>query len=232
MIVVIDGYNVLKQIFPNIKGKIDKERNSFIRQLGYYKSKKSSDIKDIIVVFDAGPFGHATREVHEGVVVIFSGQKSSADDWIIEYVENHKNEDLLIVTMDRKIIRECEKSGATTLGSIDFYGLMQSFLLDAAAQEFSTQEFSTQSLGGTSGQSDSFAEKYDPDDDLADELSRKKFDRHALDLMMEQASLEQANLLLKKEDDANLDNTNKRKGVAEKLSKKERRVLSKIKKLH
>jgi len=232
MIVVIDGYNLLKQIFPHVKGKIDKQRDVFIRQLGYYKSKKTRDIKDIIVVFDAGPFGHATREIHEGVVVIFSGQKSSADDWIIEYAQDHKNEDLLIVMMDRKIIMECEKVGATTLGSIDFYGLMQSFLLDAAAQEFTTREFTTQEFEAGASPSVTVIEKYDQDDEFADELSRKKFDRHALDLMMEQTSLESSSLLLNKEDDVDLNNANRRKGVAEKLSKKERKVLSKVKKLH
>ncbi len=214
MVVIIDGYNLLKQIFPHVKGRIDKERNAFIRQLGYYKNKKSKEIKEIIVVFDAGPFGHATREVHEGVVVMFSGQRSTADDWIIEYADTHKNEDLLVVTMDRKIIQACEKAGATTLSSLDFYGLMQSFLLEEAAQEFSTRESPIVSV----------VEKYDQEDDA---FESKKVDKHALDLMMEQSSF-----FLSKEDDVDLDRGDKRKSSPLKLSKKDRKLLSKLKKLH
>ena len=75
MILVIDGYNLLKQIFPGIKESLEKQRLQFIRQLSYYKSKKT-DIKDIVVVFDAGPSSHATREVRSGIVVVYSGQKT------------------------------------------------------------------------------------------------------------------------------------------------------------
>lgn len=228
MIIVIDGYNLLKQIFPHVKGRIDKERNAFIRQLGYYKSRKPKDIKELIVVFDAGPFGHATREVHEGVVVMFSGQKSSADDWIIEYAETHKNEDLLIVTMDRKIIQACEKSGATTLGSIDFYGIMQSFLLDQAAQELSTPELSTRELSTRDVMPEtkiiSQVEKYEREED---EFSNNKIDQKALDLLMEQSSF-----LVSKQDDVDLESGAGRKGASSKLSKKDRQLLSKVKKLH
>ena len=213
MVVIIDGYNLLKQIFPHVKGRIDKERNAFIRQLGYYKNKKSKEIKEIIVVFDAGPFGHATREIHEGVTVMFSGQKSTADDWIIEYADTHKNEDLLIVTMDRKIIQACEKAGATTLSSLDFYGLMRSFLLEEAAQEF-TPDVETVNI----------VEKYEQEDDFCD---NKKIDKKALDLMMEQSGF-----FLSKEDDVDLDKGEGRKSAAIKLSKKERQLLSKLKKLH
>jgi predicted RNA-binding protein with PIN domain len=218
MILIIDGYNLLKQIFPHVKGRIDKERNAFIRQLGYYKSKKAREIKNLIVVFDAGPFGHATREVHEGVVVMFSGQRSTADDWIIEYAQEHKNEDLLVVTMDRKIIKACENAGATTLGSLDFYGIMQSFLLDEVAQELTTQVFMSEASTVAE------VKKYEQEDQ---DFNGQKIDRKALDLMMEQSGF-----LLNKEDDVDLDRGAVRKSASSKLSKKERQLLSKVKKLH
>lgn len=217
MVVIIDGYNLLKQIFPHVKGRIEKERTAFIRQLGYYKHRKSKEIKDIIVVFDAGPFGHATREIHDGVVVMFAGQRSTADDWIIEYATEHKSEDLLVVTMDREIIKACEKAGATTLSSLDFYGLMQSFLLEEAAQELLSPEFSSHDANVNT------VEKYHQEDDFCD----NKIDKKALDLMMEQASF-----FLSKEDDVDLDRGQERKSASLKLSKKDRRLLSKVKKLH
>ena len=63
MIIIIDGYNLLKQVFPRVKRKLDKQRKKFISQLGYYKKQKLETIKDIIVVFDGGFFNHATREI-------------------------------------------------------------------------------------------------------------------------------------------------------------------------
>jgi predicted RNA-binding protein with PIN domain len=209
MIVLIDGYNVLKQIFPHVKGRLDLQRDAFVRQLGYYRNKKKKDIKEIIVVFDAGPFGHATREIHHGVVVMFSGQRSSADDWIVEYVEKHRNEDLMVVTMDRKIIDECEKLGATTLSSIDFYGIMQSFLLDESVQVLEAPK---------SEQIEKYKQEEEP--------LNHKIDRKALDLLMEQSSF-----FVNKQDDVNLRDKEGRRGKSSTLSKKARKLLSKVKKL-
>lgn len=213
MIILIDGYNLLKQVFQHVKGKLERQREVFVRQLGYYKSKKAKDLKEVIVVFDAGPFGHATREIHHGVTVIFSGQRSSADDWIIEYVEKHRNEDLMVITMDRKIIGECEKMGATTLSSLDFYGIMQNFLLDESVQVFE------QALP-----KDGQVEKYEQEDDA---FVNRKVDRNALDLLMEQSSF-----CVGKQDDIDLDGKDSRRAKASTLSKKDRRLLSKVKKLH
>ena len=109
MIVIIDGYNLLKQVFYKVKGKLDAQRKHFIKQLGHYKSKKGDGIKEIIVVFDGGHFRHATREIHSGIVVVFSGQKSSADQWIAEYVEKHKGKEFLLVSKDRELISKCKK---------------------------------------------------------------------------------------------------------------------------
>ncbi len=209
MIVLIDGYNLLKQIFPHVKGRLDLQRETFIRQLGYYKTKKQKEIKEIIVVFDAGPFGHATREVHHGVVVMFSGQRSSADDWIIEYVERHRNEDLMVITMDRKIIDECEKLGATALSSLDFYGIMQSFLLDESEQIIKSPK-------------DGAIEKYEQEEGPFS----NKIDREALDLLMEQSSF-----FVNKQDDVDLNEEVGRRGKSSTLSKKARKLLSKVKKL-
>ena len=114
MIVIIDGYNLLKQIFPGVKHTLDKQRTAFIQQLAYYKSKKPQ-ISEIIVVFDAGPSNHATRTVKSGIVVIFSGVKSSADNWILHFVERNKGKELLVVTLDRALKEACHTFHADTL---------------------------------------------------------------------------------------------------------------------
>lgn len=213
MIVVLDGYNILRYLFPYLKGKLDKQRDIFIKQLGYYKYKKEKDLREIIVVFDAGPFNHATREIKHGVVVIFSGQKSSADDWIINYTKKHSREDVLVVTMDRKIIEECERVEIPTLSGVDFLNIMQSFLLNEPVKELKNRQKDLSEI-----------KKYERIEN-GEEFLSKKFDQNAIDLMMEQSSF----FVGEKEDEVDLRD---RKGRSKTLSKREKRLFSKIKKLH
>jgi predicted RNA-binding protein with PIN domain len=217
MIIIIDGYNLLKQIFPHVKGRLDQQRDMFVRHLGYYKHKKAADIKDIIVVFDAGPFSHASREVHHGVVVIFSGQKSSADDWIIEYVEKHRNEELLVVTNDNKIIAAALRYNATNLSSNDFYHILQGVLFEKQDKDKSLQAAATTNIKKF-GQSDYFNEELEGLDGGVD--------KQMLDLLMEQASLNAG----KVESPDEISPKSKQK--SHELSKLEKKFYSKLKKLY
>ena len=211
MILIIDGYNLLKQIFPGVKGNLDKQRNAFIQQLAYYKSKKANQINEIIVVFDAGPSNHATRIVKSGIVVVFSGVKSSADAWILHFVERNKDKELLVVTLDRALREACQKFHADTLDVYEFYKLLQQNLLTHASQSFAPQH--------------QIIEKYEEID--SKENINTHIDSQALDLMMEQASIQMPEKL--QADVA--EEIVSRKGKAVALSKKDRRMFKKIKKL-
>ena len=211
MILIIDGYNLLKQIFPGVKRTLDKQRSAFIQQLAYYKSKKEPQIKEIIVVFDAGPSTHATRTVKSGIIVVFSGIKSTADSWILEFIERNKEKELLIITLDRALRNACQKHNADTLDVYEFYKALQHNLLTHAEQTFASQ--------------DQMFEKYEDIDD--EELKNTRIDSRALDLMMEQASIQTPEKL---NNDASEDKM-PRKGRSQSLSKKDRRMLQKLKKL-
>ena len=212
MIVIIDGYNLLKQIFPGIKENLEKQRTIFIQRLAYYKAKKNKEISELIIVFDAGPSNHALRIIKSGIIVIFSGVKSSADNWILDFAERNQGKELLVVTLDRALREACEKLGADWLSVYDFYTIMQRNLLDEAAVAMETGVNQEHAL-----------EKYDPVDN--DILREKVTDTQALDLLMEQACV---NISPDKGDDQNRV-SNKSKSYT--LSKKERRMYSKIKKL-
>ncbi len=211
MIIVIDGYNLLKQIWPGQKNNLTKQRDRFIQQLAYYKTKKDPTIDEIVTVFDAGPSPHATRTVKSGVVVVFSGTKSSADSWIVEFVERNKGKELLVITQDRALKTACEKFDLDTLGVHEFYGILQQNLLSDAAQAFSGNEKIEPEL-----------EKYESVDD---ELPAG--DSKALDLLMEQAA---GRDMRNKLDDLYKQPLS-RKGKSFTLSKKDRRMLQKLKKL-
>ena len=205
MIIVIDGYNLLRSIYPHVKGKLDAQRQQLIKELGLYKSKKSGGIKHVILVFDAGPFGHATREVHFGIVVMFSGQRRSADDWIIEFVEKNREKELLVITRDREIVAECKKNGVDTLSVDKFYDRVTRVLLDGAQASSSVA-------------SDQLY-KFESDDDFKIESSE------GLDLLMEQASVQGYD---KEEDDSSeID----RRGRSHTVAKKDKKLRRKLKKL-
>lgn len=221
MILIIDGYNLLRQIFPGFRGKMDQQRDLFIRQLGYYKFKKSAEIREIIIVFDAGPFSHASREVHHGVVVMFSGQKRSADDWIVEYVEKHRNEEILVVTNDRKIISEILKHNSANLSCCDFYRILQDVIT------FRGDKCQT---GGKNLQKKavSSVKKFDQADYADENIEGLELgiDLKAVDILMEEASGN-----VNKPDFVD-DSSDKRTRAADKLSKQERKLYSKLKKMY
>ncbi len=120
MIIIVDGYNLLKQLYPNNKENLELHKKTLFRKLGVYKKIKQGTIKEIIVVLDGGSLVHAIREVHHGVTVLEAGYKRSADDWIIEYVDRYKTQEITIVSMDRALCFTCEQHGAFSMGVFDF----------------------------------------------------------------------------------------------------------------
>ena len=210
MIVLIDGYNLLKQIFPGHKGVLTKQRSLLIRQLASYRHAKAQDIHQLIVVFDAGPSTHATRTVQSEVVVVFSGTKTSADDWIIDWVTRHRVQQIMVITLDRLLRETVEKLGADWMGVFDFYKIVQSVLS------------ATTTLQKPSLSSD--IKIYDRDN-LDDEGDQLPLTGSALDELMEQASFKP----IVKPDDR--PKTTARKGSSYTPSKTERQIATKIKKL-
>lgn len=216
MVVLVDGYNVLKLIFPGLKGCLDKQRTQFIKQLGYYKSKKQREIKEIVVVFDAGPFKHASREVKFGVVVIFAGQKSSADEWIVNYVVRNKAQEMLLITKDRKLINQVGDLGCESVDSLDFYNLVQNCILQNTKGQLLSDEVKDTDLL-----------RYEESNFEWQDDQTHQVDPTALELLMENASMQVA----QKDDDLSVQKKAPSKGNAQRLSKKEKGVMEIIKKL-
>jgi predicted RNA-binding protein with PIN domain len=204
MIVIVDGYNLLKHLFPKEKGKLDKHRDLIVSQLGFYKKKKEGKIKEIVLVFDGGHWSHATREIRHGITVIFSGQDQNADDWIVDYVERMKGEELLVVTRDKELISRCS-TYAEAVSVVDFYDIVQNVLLDEVSEDLKKS-------------SESGIKKYEQED----KVGVPEIHSEALDVLMKQISLEGYDKL--EERVASRQKT-------ETPSKKDKKRLSKIKKL-
>ncbi|MBD3231090.1 hypothetical protein GF322_00345 [Candidatus Dependentiae bacterium] len=208
LIVIVDGYNLLRAVFYKVKGKLTEQRNHFIKQLGHYKSKKN-EINEIIIVFDGGYFRHATREIHNGVVTIFAGQKSSADDWIINYIKKNKQYQILLVSRDRQLISKCENYGADAIDVEEFYELVQSSILEDVSSKQKINDL---------------VKKYEKNIYVDDKLNSND---KILDLLMEETQIDSF-LEEKERYEKNDVKNNKKKG---KLPKKEKKIYKKIKKL-
>lgn len=141
MIIIIDGYNLLKQLYPKNKENLEFQKKTLIRKLGIYKKIKEN-IKEIIVVFDGGSLIHALREIHSGIVTLESGYNRSADDWIIEYTERYKNQEMTVISMDRNLCLSCEKNGAFSLGVFDFILIVDQVIKESSQFSIPCEETS------------------------------------------------------------------------------------------
>ena len=131
MILLIDAYNVLKQVF-SAEFIDDRKRKNFIGQLGRYAKKRQHKI---VLVFDGGPYDRATKERISGVYVVYSGSLESADDYIKRYLKENKELDLLLISSDRDLRNTAKRFNIESMQAPDFYKIMQSTLKSGVSKK-------------------------------------------------------------------------------------------------
>ena len=196
MIIVIDGYNVLKQIAP-AELVSERERNQFIAVLGRYAKRKKHKL---VVVFDGGPYEWAHKEPVHGVCVVYSGIHESADEYIVHYLEERKTRDILLISSDHELCLRASEFAIPSLGSGDFYTLVQEALRKKDEQRAMQQK------------------------EKAVKITQAK--NAELDALMIEAS---QHVPIKREDLTSADKQQVRPSY--RVSKKERKLLAKLKKL-
>ncbi len=193
MILIIDGYNILKR--QHVVRFVDEAvRKRFIQGVAAYARHSGNKV---LVVFDGGPQDDAYEEYGRGVQVVYSGTRETADDYIKRYVKRHSNKDLMLVTSDRELNSIADRYAVPSLDAHEFVRVLM----------YSEHERSTGS-----------SSKHAPIIKMSTEEIPE------LDELMEQAS----KAVPQKTDDLMLKN---RKSAAQKMSKKERELLKKVKKL-
>ncbi len=116
MILVIDGYNLLKLIHgPNVT---EMQRSAFINLLGRYIKKRKHKV---IVVFDAGPCTYPMHEKQRGVTIIYSGSFQSADDSIIKFAQENAQKEVVVISADRALLQEISEHNADSIDPLTFY---------------------------------------------------------------------------------------------------------------
>lgn len=126
MIIVIDGYNVLKQSVT-AHACSDRQRAVFLSQLGVYVVRKNHTV---VVVFDGGPHEWPSREHKAGVQVVYSGARHSADDYICDYIRENKHKEILLVSSDGMLNSVANEAGVPSIDSHSFYALLMQALYE------------------------------------------------------------------------------------------------------
>jgi len=194
MIILIDGYNVLKNVE---KGDFisDEQRRGFIKKLAAYQKVRSH--KKIMVVFDGGPCSWPSQEKVRGITVVYSGTERTADEYIQSFLKEHKSkaQNIILVSTDRELNHSASDYNIASIDADEFYKLLQ--------QAISPQKI----IKETDKKAIKMTQDSTPE----------------LDALMEQAS----STVQPKKDDT----VEPQDNGSEKLSKKDRALLKKLKKL-
>ena len=122
MKLIIDAYNILKQIASNLY-ITHAERTKFIAQVVAYADKKNIDI---VVVFDGAPSDDQSSVEHRNrVTIVYAGHATQADAFIQKYVEKYKEHELLLVSTDRALCRWVGRYNVQSIDALAFYTILQ-----------------------------------------------------------------------------------------------------------
>ncbi len=124
MILVVDAYNVLKQVLPSVHVG-ERERLRFINELGRYARHRQHKI---ILVFDGGPYDRAFQERIAGVYVVYAGSHETADEYIKRYLNEHRELDLLLISSDREVRAVAHCLQIESVAAPDFYAIVRETL--------------------------------------------------------------------------------------------------------
>jgi predicted RNA-binding protein with PIN domain len=124
MVILIDGYNVLKQVYD---GQMisEQQRLSFIKQLALYKRLRSH--KKITIVFDGGLSSWPSHEKIRGINIVYAGAERTADEYIYLFIEEHKTKaaNMLLVSSDLQLCKFASDYGVSSISSSEFYDVLQ-----------------------------------------------------------------------------------------------------------
>lgn len=139
MVLVIDGYNVLKKLLGTVYAN-ESQRDQFIKRLCRYAHKKDHTIN---IVFDGGislwpeTFSPSTK-----MKVVYVGKSKSADDYIKDYLEEHKSYEIALVSSDRELNLFAAQRSITSIDSRVFLNLLEHALdQNIAIKKTSPQPF-------------------------------------------------------------------------------------------
>jgi predicted RNA-binding protein with PIN domain len=118
MIIIIDGYNVLKTVHATSHIS-DHKREQFITQLIHYAHTSHNNI---FIIFDGGEGLRPTFYTRNGVTIVYAGYHDSADDVIKHLIDREQHRDVMLVSSDRELNHYAANVDVPSIDSTVFYG--------------------------------------------------------------------------------------------------------------
>jgi predicted RNA-binding protein with PIN domain len=116
MLLVIDAYNLIKQIL-GVSRVSEERRNECINELVAYARRKGHDL---VLVFDGGSSGYPWREIIAHATVIYSGYRETADDVIKDFLVRNKARNPVLISSDRELRNYAAQLGQTSVAVHEF----------------------------------------------------------------------------------------------------------------
>jgi len=121
MIILIDGYNVLKQVFSNEITSY--QRKQFVDWLVHYARVTKHKI---VLVFDGDARLHNEPNDYAGdISVIYAGFGKIADDLILDFMDKNYDQEMLLVSNDQELVLAGEKHDIPSIDALGFYQLLK-----------------------------------------------------------------------------------------------------------
>jgi predicted RNA-binding protein with PIN domain len=121
MILIIDGYNLLKFVH-GAQTVTEHQRAAFVQQLTQYTRHRS--LKPILI-FDGGDARWPSHTSHGIVTVTYAGSHETADAYIQRYIAQHKNKKLLLVSSDRELAQYANDHLVPSIDAPFFWHILQ-----------------------------------------------------------------------------------------------------------
>ena len=132
MIILVDAYNLLKTVL-HVKFISDVQRAQFLQLFAKYAQHRPAN--SIILVFDGGQDLYEVEDFFQQMTIVYAGSLQSADDVIKKRLYKLRSQDVLLVTCDRDIRRYAAQHNIESLGSVEFYTMLQTSMQQQAYQQ-------------------------------------------------------------------------------------------------
>ena len=121
---LVDGYNLLFQIYKKKQASLEEKRKSLLEALSQEISLTSLDVT---IVFDSSEEFHeyAQKITRANLEVVYAPRDQTADDYIIEILELTKNpKTQTVITEDSNLKKRSTQIGANILSIKKFISLI------------------------------------------------------------------------------------------------------------
>lgn len=122
MILLIDGYNLLKRL-EGAQEHTKQQKAAFRARLQRYALHKRHTIE---LVFDGGGNPYPSKEQAKNLTIWYSGYKQSADDVIRAYLDKHAHQaKIVLISSDRELRNHAARHAVESLSADEFLALLR-----------------------------------------------------------------------------------------------------------